>query len=519
MRIACVVAVTALLLGSAQAALLPADVPYVIITSEDLAAAFEPLASFKTGLDLPTRVVTLDWIATQVTPGFDEPATIRAFLQEARNAWGTRYVLLGGTTNVVPTRWITNTYYPPNGSTLIPADIYYAALDGDWDGDGDGVLGEPWLSAENPGDGADLAPELALGRAPVETVAEAELFVLKNLDFHVQSGPEVPARALLEAEVLFPEHYGSGADYIVLDGATHAEVVRSILESASPAWQTTRYYEYRVGRPGALASSAAAVIDALNTGGFRLANFVTPAHDQYLLVGPDLVDVAIFSTLTNETPFFLGFTTIAQDGIVAPVRLALTAPAGGCAGGIGFSRATFPSTSSRYLEAFYRHAAADPAATVGHAHAATLNELIANTHRNYVDRWSQLSFTLLADPTASLQPIDMTVAVEDDAPADDADPDTDVPSPSVSLAASPNPFNPQVEIRANLPVAGQARLYVCDLRGSLVRELHTGPLPVGESRWRWNGQDNAGRAVASGVYLLRLETDRRVVQRCLTLAR
>lgn len=519
MRAAILVSLTALFLGSAQAALLPADVPYVIITRDDLAAAFEPLASFKTGVDLPTRVVTLEWIATQVTPGFDEPATIRAFLQEAWSAWGTRYVLLGGTTDIVPTRWITSTFYPTNGSTLIPADIYYAALDGNWDGDGDGVLGEPWLNAENPGDGADLAPELALGRAPVATTAEAVLFVMKNLDFQVQSGPETPARALLEAEVIFPYEYGSGADYIILDGANHAEVLRSTLEGAAPAWQTVRYYEYRVGRPGALAPTAAAIIGAMNTGGFRLVNLYFPTFGQNLSFGPDLVPYSVLSDLTNERPFFLGFSGLGGEGVDLPIRIALNAPAGGCAGGIGFSRVAFPNFAPRYLEAFYRHATASRTATVGQAHAATLNDLLANTHRNYAERWTHLTFTLLADPTASLQPIDMTVAIEDDAPAEDADPDTELPSPRVALTASPNPFNPQVEIRADLPIAGQARLYVCDLRGGLVRNLHTGLLPAGESRWRWTGQDDAGRALASGVYLLRLETDRRVVQHRVTLAR
>jgi hypothetical protein len=429
-------------------------------------------------------------------------------------------VLLGGTTDIVPTRWITNTFYPTNGSTTIPADIYYAALDGDWDGDGDGVLGEPWLSAENPGDGADLAPDLALGRAPVETAAEAIVFVLKNLDFQIQHGPETAARALLEGEVVFPEDYGPYANYIILDGANHAEAVRSTLESATPSWETVRYYEYRVGRPGTLAPTAAAVIGAMNTGDFRVVNlFHVAQFETVLCFGQDRVPYAVLSNLTNARPFFLGFTGSVPDGSATPISVALNAPAGGCAGGIGFSRVAFANYTPRYLEAFYRHATASRTATVGQAHAATLNDLIANTHRNYAERWTHLTFALLADPTASLQPIDMTVAVEDDTPVDDADPATELPSTLVSLMASPNPFNPQVDIRAEIPVAGQARLYVCDLRGSLVRDLHTGSLAAGESRWRWNGQDNAGRAVASGVYLLRLETDRRIVQRSLTLAR
>lgn len=520
MRAAIVVALAAMLMGSAQAALPPGNVPYVIITSDELAPAFEPLASLKTSMDLPTRVVTLEWIASQATPGFDEPGTIRAFLQDAWSAWGTRYVLLGGTTEVVPTRWIRSTFYPTNGSTMIPADIYYAALDGNWDGDGDGVLCEPWVSAENPGDDADLTPELALGRAPVSTTAEAALFVLKNLDFQVQSGPESPARALLEAEVAFPENYGPFANYIILDGANHAEVVRSTLESASPSWETARYYEYQVGRPGALAPTAAAVIGAMNTGGFRVVNlFHVAQFDSVLCFGQDRVPYAVLSNLTNVRPFFLGFTGSVPDGSTTPISVALNAPVGGCAGGIGFSSVAFANYSPRYLEAFYRHASATRNATVGQAFAATFSDLIANTHRNYAERWSHLTFALLADPTASFHPIDMTVAIEDDTPVDESDPNTELPSALVSLAASPNPFNPQVDIRADVPVATQGRMYVCDLRGGVVRDLHTGSLPAGESHWRWNGRDNSGRAVASGVYLLRLETDRRIVQRSVTLAR
>jgi hypothetical protein len=112
----------------------------------------------------------------------------------------------------------------------------------------------------------------------------------------------------------------------------------------------------------------------------------------------------------------------------------------------------------------------------------------------------------------------MSVANEDNGGDDDHETPV-ILRPQTSLTAAPNPFNPQVEICAELPTTAAARLSVCDVRGRLVRELFSGVLAAGESRWRWDGCDAKGRAAASGVYLLRLETDRRLVQRSVTLAR
>jgi flagellar hook assembly protein FlgD len=49
-------------------------------------------------------------------------------------------------------------------------------------------------------------------------------------------------------------------------------------------------------------------------------------------------------------------------------------------------------------------------------------------------------------------------------------------------------------------------LAVHDVAGRLVARLCAGDLPAGEHRFRWRGRDDAGRAVASGTYYLRLRT-------------
>ncbi len=71
---------------------------------------------------------------------------------------------------------------------------------------------------------------------------------------------------------------------------------------------------------------------------------------------------------------------------------------------------------------------------------------------------------------------------------------------------APNPFNPRTEIRFALPEAGRVDLAVFDLAGRRVRRLIEGQrLEQGEHSAIWQGRDDAGRALASGVYLYRLE--------------
>ncbi len=79
------------------------------------------------------------------------------------------------------------------------------------------------------------------------------------------------------------------------------------------------------------------------------------------------------------------------------------------------------------------------------------------------------------------------------------------PSPTRLVQNTPNPFNPRTTIRFNLEAAGRARLMVFDVSGRLVATLVEKHLPAGEHRFDWDGRDDAGRTVASGVYFQRLE--------------
>ena len=71
----------------------------------------------------------------------------------------------------------------------------------------------------------------------------------------------------------------------------------------------------------------------------------------------------------------------------------------------------------------------------------------------------------------------------------------------------PNPFNPETNINFSLGKAGAVRLEIYNLKGQLVKTLVNSELIRGSHNLVWNGRDNSGREVSSGVYLYRLQTD------------
>jgi len=69
----------------------------------------------------------------------------------------------------------------------------------------------------------------------------------------------------------------------------------------------------------------------------------------------------------------------------------------------------------------------------------------------------------------------------------------------------PNPFNPNTTIDFELPDATYVRLQVYNLTGQLIRTLMSETAFRGRHRIVWDGKDDLGRAVASGIYIYRLE--------------
>jgi hypothetical protein len=80
-----------------------------------------------------------------------------------------------------------------------------------------------------------------------------------------------------------------------------------------------------------------------------------------------------------------------------------------------------------------------------------------------------------------------------------------IPNNKPVMLNYPNPFNPETTIKLDLPDSGKITLKVYNTKGQLVKTLIDNFKTAGISTVIWNGTDNVGTQVSSGIYLYKLE--------------
>ncbi len=83
--------------------------------------------------------------------------------------------------------------------------------------------------------------------------------------------------------------------------------------------------------------------------------------------------------------------------------------------------------------------------------------------------------------------------------------DEKIPSSFKLLNNYPNPFNPSTRIAFEIPQSEFVSLKVYNISGELIYSLIEENLAAGRYEKIWNGKDNSGRNVSSGVYIYRLK--------------
>lgn len=71
----------------------------------------------------------------------------------------------------------------------------------------------------------------------------------------------------------------------------------------------------------------------------------------------------------------------------------------------------------------------------------------------------------------------------------------------------PNPFNPTTTIPLAVPVASEIKLKIYNLLGEEVKTLYEGTIEAGRYWFNWDGRNDAGSIVATGIYLYRLSVN------------
>ena len=126
------------------------------------------------------------------------------------------------------------------------------------------------------------------------------------------------------------------------------------------------------------------------------------------------------------------------------------------------------------------------------------------TEYEYIDSTALSGFTYeyrLGDVdynTAMFYHNDLTILIEVNYTA--------IPDKFLLQPAYPNPFNPITTISYSIPVTSPVELYIYDIKGNLVRKLVNNVENPGIKEVVWNGQNDNGNNVHSGMYIYSLHT-------------
>jgi hypothetical protein len=264
----------------------------LIVTPQAFLDPMRRLAEWKTSSGLAAGILLLEDV-DRLCEGRDAPERIKRCLALYQQKSGIRYAMLAGDGDQFPIRWtMADIVGPTVGNTAFyPADLYYADLykaDGsfdDWDSNGNGYFGE--IGGEIRSgllniDNVDLNPDIAVGRAPVSSSAEAAIFVDKVITYETLASNSDWAHKVLAI---------SSGGYQSDDCRRQEEMLALLPEG----WEITRLYT--AGNPCLPTPelNADSIVDALNKG----AGLVSFLGHGNMDLWADAVSVKDFARVEN----------------------------------------------------------------------------------------------------------------------------------------------------------------------------------------------------------------------------
>jgi|SRR5262245_1551150 len=394
------------LANPAAAALVPGPAEgYLIITTDALVNEFQPLAQWKRRLGLPTTVKTIEALQADYPAAADDAERMRLWIRDQYTGPGARWVLLGGTAALVPTRYAYTQFF---GGASLPTDLYFSCLDGSWNADGDALWGEGKLSESDLVDDADLLPEVWVGRAPVSNPEEAHAFVVRSIQASLEPGQPRAPRALLAAEVLFPQLWTPG-DEVTLDGGQLAEELLPRLSAGG--FTSRRLYENHLDPQWSAGSEPLgrqAFLDAFDEGHDLVLVFDFQTLTELGMGGSELVTVPDLQALTNSLPlshvYLWGGEGPLSPG--SPIGPAFFQTPGGAPGGaatvVGLTHFAFPTALRPYQDEYFRLLIDEDVRALGETLGRSRLPFVQFAQFDGVNRWTQMTLALFGDPQLSL---------------------------------------------------------------------------------------------------------------------
>lgn len=185
------------------------DYELLIITPSMFSGFFDDLLELYLKEGIRGQLVSRETINGLMT-GQDMAEKIRNYIIQEYQDHSIQYVLLGGDVEHIPYRGMY--CYVTSGSGYedddIPSDLYYSALDGNWNTDGDSKWGEPGED--------DLLPEVAVGRLPFSNVSELNNMLHKTIFYQTDPVLGEFNDVLFAGEYLLDDPETWGSDYLEL---------------------------------------------------------------------------------------------------------------------------------------------------------------------------------------------------------------------------------------------------------------------------------------------------------------
>jgi archaellum component FlaF (FlaF/FlaG flagellin family) len=355
---------------------------YVIITDSTFETEFQALADHKMSKGLSAEIVTVSWITNNYS-GVDTQEKIRNFITDAKNTWNTKWVLLGGDTDIIPHRLAYSNFQGEN--EYIPADLYYSDLNGNWDADGDQIYGEVT-------DSIDFYPDVFVGRAPVDTIAEANTFVSKTIVY--EGGP-----LGYEAKVLFLAE--------MLDSSTDGGIAKNIIDDnyIPDTFSVTKLYD-SLGNLNK--------VNAMNelNAGYGIVNHIGHGGVSVIGIGPDALYNADMDSLTNSPKNSIFYSISCHSNTFEQNSFSehfVLNPDGGGIAYIGNSRYGWyisgspNGPSDLYDREFFKSLFNEGFYHVGETLAdSKITFVPASQSGDTVQRWIQYALNLLGDPETQI---------------------------------------------------------------------------------------------------------------------
>jgi len=377
----------------------------VIITTSAMQSAYQSLVDHKETLGLNLQIALVSDILSS-TQGFDDADKIRNYILKEYTENSIIYAILGGDVDAIPVRLLWTNLTSEDLEELSASDLYYGCLDGDFDEDEDGRLGE------FHNDGSDFVAEVYVGRIPSDTAAEATGIINKIISF--ESSPRTN-KATLHASMMndddsskdikegneFTDDIGVH-DYLPDDYSVHTMYqpdVTPTLSEYKTQWNEGLMFFNHLGH-------------GMETG-YSVSRITSTEGDFFRATDADALSNDVYPIHTSQSCRTGRFDYAAEDCLAE--RLLLN-PSGGSVANVQNSRNGYydldnPAKLSGELDiAFYKAVFADAAPSMGHAVQWARQAYAAEAHSNSTYNRIVFRWNLLGDPTMKVLDGDISLA-------------------------------------------------------------------------------------------------------------